>query len=84
MRMYQPAWEALKKSVDDPKRIAIAAHPLLHRRIYKAVIKEKDMDVVYKLALTEREIPQRAWLSRESKDGILVIRLHFSIGIDDF
>jgi hypothetical protein len=83
-RMYYPSWLALKNSSITPKRISIAAHPKLHRRIYKAIIKEKDMDVVYKLQLSERPIPQRAWLSRESKDGILTIQLHFSIGLDDF
>lgn len=84
LRMYQGAWFALKSSLDSPKRIVIAANKKLHPRIFKAIVKEKDMDVVYKLQLSDREIPQRAWLSKCSNGGQLVITLKFSIGKDDF
>lgn len=81
-RLYEPSWLSLKKSQDSPKRIVIAAPAKLHPRIYKAIIKEKDMDTVYKLQLDENA--QRARLSKESKAGKLVIYLHLSLGLSDF
>lgn len=45
MRRYQVIWNALKKD----KHCTITVHPALHARVIKAVIKEKDMDVGYKL-----------------------------------
>ena len=83
-RMYEPAWLELKNSKDNPKFIRISAAAKLHPRIYKAIIKEKDMDVVYKLQLSEQEIPQRAKLRRISKGGMLTIFLDLSIGAEDF
>lgn len=45
MRYYQAIWEEIKK-----KQVArITAPKLLHRRIIKAVIKEKWLDYGYKL-----------------------------------
>ena len=47
MRKYQPIWIKLK----DKGSASIAAHPLLHARIVKAVIKEKWLDQGYKLQI---------------------------------
>lgn len=82
MRTYQPSWIALRDSKDTPKQIKIAAANKLHRRIYKAIIKEKDMDTVYKYQLSENA--QRARLSRTSKSGMLIITLTLGIGLTDF
>lgn len=81
LRMYQPSWLALKKSEDNPKRIVIAAPAPYHRRIYKAIIKEKDMDVVYKMQLSDNA--QSARLERESKGSKLTISMHLSLGLDE-
>lgn len=78
-RMYQPAWENLK--VSKTKSIEIVAHPKLHARIYKAVIKEKDMDILYKLELADD--CKKATLSHKSKGNILSISIRFSIGLSD-
>lgn len=80
-RMYFPSWNALKKSTLSPKRIVIAAPKAFHRRIYKAIIKEKDMDLVYKLQLKENA--QSARLERVSEDAKLTIFMHLSIGMDE-
>jgi hypothetical protein len=80
-RMYEPSWHALKKSNLDPKRIVIAAPKAFHRRIYKAIIKEKDMDVVYKMQLHENA--QSAKLSKKSEDARLTIFMELSIGLDE-
>lgn len=83
-RMYEPAWLELKNSLSTPKFIRISAAAKLHPRIYKAIIKEKDMDVVYKLQLSEQPIPQKAKLRRVSKGGMLTIFMDLSIGAEDF
>ncbi len=82
MRTYEPSWIALKNSPNTPKQIKIAAASKLHPRIYKAIIKEKDMDTVYKFQLSENA--QRARLSKKSTGGQLVITLHLSLGMSDF
>lgn len=52
MRRYQVIWNALKQD----KHCTITVHPALHARVIKAVIKEKDMDIGYKLtAISEDE-----------------------------
>lgn len=80
-RMYQPSWQSLKKSSLSPKRIVIAAPKAFHRRIYKAIIKEKDMDLVYKMQLKENA--QSARLERVSEDARLTIFMHLSLGLDE-
>lgn len=49
MRTYEPIWETLKKD----NRISITAHPSQHKRVIKAVIKEKWMDSVFKYQCSE-------------------------------
>lgn len=82
MRTYQPAWIELRDCKLQTKQIKIAAANKLHRRIYKAIIKEKDMDIVYKLQLSDNA--QSARLSKKSASGLLVIELKLSIGLTDF
>lgn len=86
MRQYEPSWIELKKSALTLKQIRISAPARFHPRIYKAIIKEKDMDVVYKLELSERGL--RAKLSRNSQGALLIIRMHigpnYCIGLNDF
>lgn len=77
MRKYQPAWEKLKAE----KIVKIAAHPLVHARILKAIIKEKDIDLVFKLTMAED--CRRVRISHKSKSGELILYLNFSIGISD-
>lgn len=45
LRTYEPIWIKLKAT----GKARVAALPEMHRRIYKAVHKEKDLDVAYKL-----------------------------------
>lgn len=79
MRKYQPAWNTLKNNPSMPLRIA--AHPALHQRIFKAVVKEKDEDAVFKLLMSENH--QFSKLSRTSENGILTIKLKIYLGMDD-
>lgn len=45
LRMYQPIWEKIKLG----KVVRVAALPVHQARIRKAVWKEKDLDVAFKL-----------------------------------
>ena len=49
MRKYQPIWLALKEH----RTCTISAPKHLHARIIKAVIKEKDIDLLYKFQHAE-------------------------------
>lgn len=52
MRKYEPAWIELKNN----GTVRIAAHRSLHKRIIKAIIKEKDIDIPFKLACADKYI----------------------------
>lgn len=49
MRQYEPIWQDIK----DKGKAALTADPRLHARIKKAVIKEKDNDLGFKLLASE-------------------------------
>lgn len=51
-RQYQPAWNTLKSST--PPRIQVSAIPRHHKRIIKAVTKEKWLDDLYKFECLNR------------------------------
>ena len=77
MRQYQPIWEALKKG-----GVCIITAPApLHRRIIKAVIKEKYNDLGYKLELAENN--KRAKIVYTKKHSMIEFKLIKSIGTDD-
>lgn len=71
MRQYEPAWLTLKQNLE----LRIAAEPSVHKRIVKAVIKEKDMDVIYKLQMDEE--CKRAVLSYTRQHKMIVFTLKF-------
>ena len=48
-RKYTPIWEALKRG----GTVAITAPKPFHRRIIRAVIKEKYLDLEYRLLMSE-------------------------------
>lgn len=70
MRTYQPAWNQLKKE----GKITISAPSRLHRRIYKAIIKEKWLDSVYHLEHDFNGYTTR--LSKTRDGNALTITLH--------
>ena len=67
MRQYEPVWLAIKTNLV----CEISAHRVYHRRIIKAVVKEKDMDLGFKLELSERYPPQYALL-KSSRSGSVI------------
>jgi hypothetical protein len=71
MRTYEPAWHKLKSDLE----LRIAAEPSVHARIVKAVIKEKNMDVIYKIQLDEE--CKRAILTWNKQHKMLIFKLRF-------
>ena len=47
--IYQPVWDGLKKY----GQMEVISDPRHHKRIKKAIIKRKDLDLVYKLQVAE-------------------------------
>lgn len=74
---YEPIWLELKKN----RVCKVTAHRALHPRIKKAVCKRKDLDLGYKLEVSQRDRVAR--LSMKSKHSIIEFRLIESIGIGD-
>ena len=69
MRQYQPIWEQIKSTLS----CDISAHRAHHLRIIKAVVKEKDMDIPYKL---ERlELHSRAILTSKRVGAVIKFTL---------
>ena len=67
MRKYEPIWIKLKKEGS----ASIAAHPLLHARIIKAVTKEKWKDDGYKLEI----LPYFTILTNERRGSMITFTL---------
>lgn len=82
MRQYEPAWKKLKAE----GKVVIAAHPLVHARIYKALRKEKDMDLVYKLQCEDDGKQARLYSTRNASQLIISLRLYpvYRISRSDF
>lgn len=80
MRKYQPAWNNLK-ALPEGEPLRLAAPPEWHPRILKAIIKEKDMDILFKY--TQSELGRKAVISHSKQKGMLVLRLRFTIGYND-
>lgn len=78
MRMYQPAWNRLKKNPSEP--LVISAHGKLHKRIYKAIKKEKNMDTIFHLLLDDEG--KRAVLSSTSDGNALKIYLEIKYKLE--
>ena len=67
MRKYQPIWEAVKNS--DKHTVSLAAPISTHRRIIKAVRKEKCNDAGWQLLLSEEG---KKYKLKEKVEGKLI------------
>lgn len=79
-RQYSKIWRELKQN----KIARVAAPRALHRRIIKAVKKEKYMDFSYKLELSELMGGKKAVISHDRSGGVLSFYLRFSLTEFDF
>lgn len=83
MRQYEQIWlklKALSKEDASIKGVSLTAPRALHRRIIKAVKKEKWLDVGYKLKIEPRE----ATLIHTKNNSILTFYLVFNLISEDF
>lgn len=81
MRQYQPVWIEIKTT----GMCRITAHKAHHRRIIKAVTKEKDMDLGFKLECLEAETPIRPVMLSKCEGLIITftLQLRSSITVDN-
>lgn len=82
-RQYEPIWNKLKSlppKEAEVKGISIFANSALHKRIIKAVRKEKWKDMGYKLALEDK----KATLTYSRTAAIITFYLSFSLTEEDF
>lgn len=73
-RLYQPIWEQLKRE----GKVSITANRRLHPRIIKAVIKEKWLDLGYKIAI----YPWNARLDYTTTHAVITFTLEKRIMFD--
>lgn len=71
MRKYQPVWEQIKAN----GICELSAHRLHHPRIVKAVTKEKDMDILYKLENLELSPPIVAIMHSSRKGSVITFTI---------
>lgn len=76
-RKYQPIWEELKLT----NTCKIVVHKSLHKRIIKAVIKEKYNDIKFKLFLADKG--KKAILTHSKVYSVIEFYLSISIGEGD-
>lgn len=77
MRIYEPIWDKLKKD----KKVTLVSVPALHKRIIKAVKKEKNMDILFKFECSQN--CKKARLISKVDGKKLTFMLKLSIGMDD-
>ena len=68
-RVYYPIWDAIKKNYT----AKLSADPAMHRRIIKAVIKEKDKDISFKQ--TSRRLGLKHKLDYSISDDVITFTL---------
>lgn len=71
-RQYEPVWEQIKSQ----GYCDISAHRAYHMRIKKAVVKEKDADLHYKMQCLESNPPTVAKLKSKQKGSVIKFTLH--------
>lgn len=81
MRKYQAIWNQLKLSAE----CRLVAHPERHRRIKKAVSKEKCADISYKVQWDIKGCPQPELVRMTDPDNpnILIFKLVVPITLED-
>lgn len=80
MRQYEPVWNQIKLI----GKCEISAHKAYHRRIKKALRKEKDQDLAYKLYNLELSPPMIAIVTTCSEGSVIKfsLKLHPLISVD--
>lgn len=71
LRQYQPIWHALKKH----KIVSVRSPRHLHKRLIKAVVKEKWQDNEFK----QREGWRMLWLTYSIQEDVVTFRLSYKL-----
>lgn len=81
MRKYEAIWYKIKTE----GKCLVAAHPALHKRIKKAVTKEKYNDNVYKLShdIAGKEQPELSVSVDDKQPQVLIFTLVIPISLGD-
>lgn len=82
MRQYEPIWHRLKNMPIEEatsRGVSVTANRVLHPRIIKAVVKEKWMDLGYKIQME----PRKTILMHSRKHAVLTFYLHLSVSTID-
>ena len=66
-RKYSPVWKKIKED----GFVEISAHKAYHRRIIKAIAKEKDLDLLFKMESLERIPPIRTIVYSKSVGSVI-------------
>jgi len=77
VRKYYPIWQQLKTD----NKVSIRVPRIYHRRLIKAVVKEKYSDIEYKFLLGERG--KKAKLSYHVQGVVITFHLTQSLGVED-
>ena len=70
-RQYEPIWSALKKH----KTITVSSPVHLHKRLIKAVIKEKWLDTSFK----KKEGWRKMWLTYHTRENEVTFQLSYKL-----
>ena len=73
MRKHQPIWDRLKRDLT----ASLSASPAMHKRIIKAVIKEKNRDLGWKLLTSEESKHYR--LRYQINGALITFHLDFFV-----
>lgn len=81
MRKYESIWLKLKSE----GKCLVAAHPALHKRIKKAVTKEKYRDVKFKVEydLADRLQPELSVTVDSKQPNVLIFMLIIPVSLGD-
>lgn len=78
MRQYEPIWKKLKSmplEEASKKGVSVTANRVLHPRILKAVVKEKWLDLGYKIQME----PRKMVLEHTRKNAVITFYLRVAI-----
>lgn len=79
MRKYYPIWKKLKR---DKK--AVVVHPAhLHKRLIKAVLKERTMDTGFRLELSEANQYAKVFAESVIEQNIIIFTLKYYLDPTD-
>ena len=83
--MYTDLWNLIKQDSElpHPKGVAIAAHPILHKRIIRAVQNRKLKDTAFQFIRTDIKEQGHCMLVSKCEGSKITFSLKYSLGSGD-